>query len=107
MMYEALAEMLSRPQPFISEGELGELREAVSHHVETKAEILEAVEGLMRSTTDPRVRLVLAAAWDDEMGHRELLSSIRDAIAAPKALTEERLWDIVWKDSPWHGAPGG
>jgi len=21
--------------------------------------------------------------------------------------TEEEIWDAVWRDSPWHGAPGG
>lgn len=47
------------------------------------------------------------AIYDDEQKHHKLLLDIKDKIAKRETLTEDVLWDLIWKDSPWHGAPGG
>jgi len=50
---------------------------------------------------------VLEAIYSDELEHHKLLVSIKRNIAEKEKFGEEELWDMVWKESPWHGAPGG
>jgi hypothetical protein len=53
------------------------------------------------------VKLLISAIADDESRHHKLLLDIKEKIAKPETLTEDILWEMIWKDSPWHGTPGG
>jgi hypothetical protein len=56
---------------------------------------------------DPRVKLLLMAIHHDELAHHKILVSIQENIVKALTLTEKELWDLIWKDSLWHGTPGG
>ena len=107
LLYKSIAELLARTQPFISVEELREVSAVIERHVETEAKMLEEAKRLLESTNDPRVKLLVAAIADDEAEHHALLFSVKKRIAELETLTEQVLWDMVWRDSPWHGAPGG
>lgn len=107
IMYRALRELLSTPQPFISEEDLKAISSTIRKHIETEALMLEEARRLLAVSNDPRVKLVMAAIADDEVKHHEVLKSIEKRIAELETLTEELYWNMVWKDSPWHGTPGG
>lgn len=107
MIYKALSELVSNPQPFITEKEFENIRKVISNHIETEAKMLKVVDELLHEAEDSRVKLLLAAIRDDEVKHHALLASIRDKLASLETLTEQKLWDMVWKESPWHGTPGG
>lgn len=107
VFYRAIADALSRAQPFIKEEELKEISEVIEKHIETEAKMLEEARQLLQSTSDPRAKLLLAAIVEDEAKHHALLVSVKKRIAEPEAFTEETMWDMVWKESPWHGTPGG
>lgn len=106
-MYRALHELLTNPQPFISEEDLKLIAKTIKKHVETEVMMLEEARKLLASSSDPRVKLVMAAIADDEAKHHELLKSIEKRIAKLETLTEEIYWNMIWRDSPWHGTPGG
>jgi len=53
-----------------------------------------------------RIKLSLSAIYEDGNKHHKLLN-VRDKLAKAEAFEEPDLWDAVWKDSPWYGAPGG
>jgi len=42
-----------------------------------------------------------------KLGIANYYSVLKKNIAEESALTEEVFWNMVWKDSSWHGAPGG
>lgn len=107
LMYKAVVELVSRTQPFISEKEYREIAEAVSKHIETEIKMLEKAKSVASSSEDPRVKLLVFAIVDDESRHHKLLLSIKNNVARAETLTEELLWQMIWKDSPWHGTPGG
>lgn len=44
---------------------------------------------------------------DDEVRHHKLLLSLQKKIAEAETLTEADVWEMVWKDVAYHGAPGG
>jgi len=107
LMYRAIADLLSRQQPAISEEDLKGISEAVERHIETEAKMLEEAKKLLAGSDDPRVKLIVAAIADDESKHHAVLVSIKKRIAEAETLKEYMVWDLIWRDSPWHGAPGG
>lgn len=107
MVYKAIVELITRYQPTISQEEFERLAEEISKHIETEAKMIEMTKGLMEQFKDPRVKLLLAAIHDDELEHHKVLTSIRDRIASEYMVSEEDVWNTIWRDSPWHGTPGG
>lgn len=107
LMYKAVMELVSRTQPFLSEEEYKEIAGVISKHIDTEIKMLKKAKDIASSSEDPRARLLISAIIDDESRHHKLLLSIKNNIAKAETFTEESLWQMIWKDSPWHGAPGG
>lgn len=107
IFYAALAKLVGDIQPMITEEELRIIKEGLEKHIETEAEMIEFTRRLAGETSDPRQKLIFLAIYEDEVKHHKILLDIHRNIAEKEAFTEEQLWDSVWKDSPWHGAPGG
>jgi rubrerythrin len=107
MMYEAILQLTSQIQPFIALEELKNIATIISKHIETELKMLEEARKLLSTSQDPRIKLLVAAIADDEAKHHALLLAIKENMAEEETLTEQVYWDLVWKDSPWHGTPGG
>jgi rubrerythrin len=106
-MYKAVIEVLESTQPFISEEDLKRVTVSINQHIETEIKMLNIALSIASEAKDPRVKLLISAIADDESRHHKLLLNIKEKIAKPETLTEDILWEMIWKDSPWHGTPGG
>ncbi len=107
VMYEALTRIISETQPALSSNELETISEAVKKHIETEAKMIELTEKLLKEIGDPKIKLILAAIHDDEVKHHKILLDVKKNIAEKEIISEQELWDALWKDSPWHGGSGG
>ncbi len=107
LLYRAIAVILSEVQPFISEEDLKRVAATIEKHIRLESLMLEKAKEILLKVGDPRVKLLVASIADDESRHHKLLLSIKTGIAEAETLTESMVWDLVWKESPWHGAPGG
>jgi len=107
MFYNSLVEFLSAIQPVITEEEYRLISSTIDEHIETEKEMIEKTRKFLSEAGDPRLKLVLEAIYRDEVEHHKLLASIKKNIAEREKFGEEELWDMVWKESPWHGTPGG
>lgn len=105
--YRAILSLLKETLPLISEDDLNQIKEEIKQHIETEARMLEITKNLLNKAEDPRLKLILAALYQDENNHHKLLIDIERNIAKKETFTEADYWEAVWKDSPWHGAPGG
>ncbi|RLG80151.1 MAG: ferritin-like domain-containing protein [Thermoprotei archaeon] len=106
-MYRALVDLLARPQPVLTGEEYRLIAESIDAHIKVEKEMISLVREALGKTEDPRLRVILSAIYDDELKHHSLLVSLKKNIAEREVMSEEELWDAVWKESPWHGAPGG
>ncbi|MEL9940909.1 MAG: ferritin-like domain-containing protein [Ignisphaera sp.] len=106
-LYEAIVELLSNPQPILSETELEAIFKEIERHIETEVRMIEVAKKALQESDDARVKLVLSAILSDEVEHHKVLVDIRDNLAKKEAVTEEDIWDLIWRNSPWHGTPGG
>lgn len=107
MLYKSIVKMMTEIPPFISEEDFKRIASRIEDHIKLEKKMIDKAKELMAKTEDPRIKILLAAIMDDEVKHHKLLMDIKSKIAGPETLTEPILWDMVWKDSPWHGTPGG
>ncbi|MEM0005314.1 MAG: ferritin-like domain-containing protein [Ignisphaera sp.] len=107
LFYQAMVELSTRYQPAISQEEFRMLGEEIIRHIETEARMMEVTKELLNRFSDPRLKLLLAAVHDDEVKHHRVLVSIRDNVGGEYVVGEEDMWNAIWRDSPWHGTPGG
>lgn len=91
----------------LREEELKTLKASIEKHLEVEAKMIQLTKEWGEKVEDPRLKMILWAIHEDEVKHHRLLEDIRDKIAKRETFTEDDFWDAVWKDSPWHGTPGG
>jgi len=106
-IYEAIALILTSQYPLISQENLDEINEVIKRHIETEEEMIKVTKELISQVKDPKIKLLLSAIHADEIAHHRVLVSVKENIAKALTLTEDELWNLIWKDSLWHGAPGG
>ena len=99
--------MISSPTPFLTEEEMSRLKEGIGEHIELEAEAIKTYEDLLSKVEQEKMKFLLDYILIDEKRHHELLRSIEKVIIEAETLTEENIWDMFWKYSVFHGAPGG
>jgi len=108
-LYEAMAEILENPQ-LLSVQESEEVLKEVERHIKEEKEAIDELQRLLedkRIRKMPAVKFIVEALLRDELYHHALLKRLHEAVVKPSVFQEEHYWEMVWKDSLWHGTPGG
>jgi ribonucleotide reductase beta subunit family protein with ferritin-like domain len=106
-MYKAAIELLSSVPPALTQAEYDELLKFVKKHIAEEERAILSMEEVMNQVEDEKVKLLLEAIFSDEQRHHKLLSEIMDILVKRETISEEDWWDVLWKNVPFHGAPGG
>jgi rubrerythrin len=106
-MYASAVGLLTRVQPALAQENLDEQSELVEKHIQLEAELIEKINKRLPSIEDKKVKLLLNAILSDERRHHELLKEVLSILVRGETITEEDWWDVLWKNVPFHGAPGG
>lgn len=93
--------------PALTDKEYMELEEITARHVADEEKAIAALDKIMPKIKNKKVKFLLGSVAADERKHHELLHKIMDLVVKKEAITEEDWWDILWKNVPFHGAPGG
>ncbi|MGD8506624.1 MAG: ferritin-like domain-containing protein [Candidatus Bathyarchaeota archaeon] len=93
--------------PAMTEGEFKHLEDVVRWHVENEEKIIERLREAIDKTANDRVKFLLESILADEKRHHDLLNMIMDIIVKGETITDQDWWDVIWKNAPFHGAPGG
>lgn len=107
LLLKALIAHLESRTPFISQEKRDELGDTIREHIELESQAIETYSDLIPKATDPTVKQILLSILEDERRHHLLLQQIFHLVIEKETLTEEDLWELTWKDVPFHGAPGG
>ena len=106
-MYASAVGLLTRVQPALAQEHLDKQRELVEKHIHLEAELIEKISKKLSGIEDKKVKLLLNAILMDEKRHHELLKEVLKILVRGETITEEDWWDVLWKNVPFHGAPGG
>jgi rubrerythrin len=107
LLLKALIAHLESRTPFISHEKRDVLGDAIREHIELESQAIETYSELIPKATDSTVKQILQAILEDERRHHQLLQQIFHLVIEKETLTEDDLWELTWKDVPFHGAPGG
>ena len=106
-MYDAAVKLLTSVSPALTQEHLDKQRDLVEEHIHIEAELIERIGEVIPSIENEKVRLLLNAISMDEKRHHELLKKVLEILVRGETITEEDWWDILWRNVPFHGAPGG
>ena len=106
-MYAAAVKMLTSVSQALTQEHLDKQRELVKEHIRLEVELIERISEIIPNIENEKVRLLLNAILLDEKRHHELLKKILEILVRGETITEEDWWDVLWKNVPFHGAPGG
>jgi len=101
------AEQIVRVAPALTESEFDQLKKVAKWHIENEEKIIKRLEGAIKKTENKRIKFLLRAIAADERRHHLLLDAIMDIIVKGEAITNDEWWEMLWKNVPFHGAPGG
>jgi rubrerythrin len=106
-MYSSAIGLLTGVQQALTQENLDKQRELVEKHIRLEAELIEKISKKMPSIENKKVKLLLNAILTDEKRHHKLLKRVLEILVQGETITEEDWWDVLWKNVPFHGAPGG
>jgi rubrerythrin len=106
-MYSSALNLLTTVPRALSQEQLDRHRSLVEKHIRIEAELIKKINGMLPTVKDKKVRLLLTAILDDEKRHHELLRRVLEILIRGETITEDEWWDILLRNVPFHGAPGG
>jgi len=106
-MYASAVSLLTNVAKALTQENLDMQKDLVEKHVQMEAELIGKIGKMLPSVKDKKVKLLLNAILSDEKRHHELLKKVLEILVKGETITEADWWDILWKDVPFHGAPGG
>jgi rubrerythrin len=101
------AEQIVQVAPALAESEFNELKKVIRWHIENENKVIKRLEEAVKKTENKRIRFLLQAIVADEKRHHQLLDAIMDIVVKGETITDDEWWEMLWKNVPFHGAPGG
>jgi len=105
-IYKAAVDVASVP-PAATEEDFDRLKETVKKHIEYEERTIERLNSVIEKTGNEKVKFLLESIASDEKRHHDLLNKIMSIVVRGETITEEDWWDFLWRNVPFHGAPGG
>jgi len=106
-LYVTAIDLLDKTRRMVPETDIDKIQEEIDFHIKNEARHFDEVKKVMESIDDPRIKMILGLILDDEGKHHRIFQELKNAIISKEALTENIVWDMVWKDAVFHGGPGG
>jgi rubrerythrin len=105
-IYKAAESIVSVGQA-MSENELSKISEVVSWHINAEEKLIGRLNEIITKTFNEKIKFLLEGILADEKRHHELLKKIMETIVKGETITRDEWWEIIWRDVPTHGSPGG
>jgi hypothetical protein len=102
-LYKAAAYIVEGRSLSITDVEYEELEKRLRLHIEKEQEMLDAAKQLMEEVKDERVQKLLIMIYEDELMHHPFMESFLETILKRETITEEDIWDMLFRDLPTHG----
>ncbi len=106
-LLNALIALNTGTTPLISEETTDQLKVNIEKHIELEQQAIETYKTFLKELEDEKEKVVVRAILNDEIRHHQLLKRLHEMIVEKEKLTEQDIWDWTWKDSLFHGSPGG
>ncbi len=106
-LYSSAATLLTTVSKALTQENLDTQKDLVEKHIQMEAELIQKITKVLPTIENKKVKLLLTAILSDEKRHHALLKQVLETLVRGETITEADWWDMLWKDVPFHGAPGG
>jgi rubrerythrin len=106
-LYASAVTLLTNVSPALKQENLDAQRVLVEKHIQMEAELIKKLEKMMPTIENKKVKFLLDAILTDERRHHAMLKMVLEIIVHGETITEADWWELLWKNVPFHGAPGG
>lgn len=106
-MYASAVRLMTTVSKALTQENLDKQKNLVERHIQMEADLIKKISKVLPTVKDNKVKLLLSAILEDEKRHHGLLKQILEILVKGETITEADWWDIIWKDVPFHGSPGG
>ena len=106
-LYSAAVTLLTNVSQALKQENLDAQRALVEKHIQMEAELIKKLEKMMPTIENSKVKFLLNAILTDERRHHAMLKMVLEIIVHGETITEADWWELLWKNVPFHGAPGG
>jgi rubrerythrin len=106
-LYASAVTLLTNVSPALKQENLDAQRALVEKHIQMEAELIKKLEKMMPVIENSKVKFLLNAILTDERRHHAMLKTVLEIIVHGETITEADWWELLWKNVPFHGAPGG
>ena len=106
-MYASAVRLMTTVSKAMTQENLDKQKDLVERHIQMEADLIKKISKILPTVKDNKVKLLLSAILEDEKRHHVLLKQILEILVKGETITEADWWDIIWKDVPFHGSPGG
>ncbi len=106
-MYASAVKLLTGVSQALTQEHLDKQRDLVKEHIRIEADLIKRISEVIPNVENEKVRLLLNAILLDEKRHHKLLKEVLKILVRGETITDEDWWNVLWKNVPFHGAPGG
>lgn len=106
-IYSSAITLLTTVPQALSQEQLDKQIELANKHIRIEAELIKKITDMLPLVENEKIKLLLSAVLADEKRHHELLKKVLEILVRGETITDDDLWDALWKNVPFHGAPGG
>ena len=106
-LYSSAVALLTNVSQALTQENLDAQRALVEKHIRLEAELIKKLEKMMPTIENKKVAFLLDAILTDERRHHAMLKTVLEIIVHGETITEADWWELLWKNVPFHGAPGG
>ena len=106
-LYASAVALLTNVSQALTQENLDAQRALVEKHIQMEAELIKKLEKMMPAIENSKVKFLLNAILTDERRHHAMLKMVLEIIVHGETITEADWWELLWKNVPFHGAPGG
>jgi rubrerythrin len=106
-LYAAATVLLTNVSQALTQENLDAQKAVVEKHIRMEAELIRKIGKVLPTVENEKVKFLLNAILSDEKRHHALLKMVLELLVKGETITEADWWDLLWKDAPFHGAPGG
>lgn len=106
-MYASAVRLITTVSKALTQENLDKQKDLVEKHIQMEAELIKKIGKVLPTIKDSKVKLLLKAILEDEKRHHGLLKEVLEILVKGETITEADWWDVIWKDVPFHGSPGG
>ena len=106
-LYAAAKVLLTKVSPAIQQENLDTQIRLVEKHIHLEENLIQKLEKIIPTIQNNKVNFLLNSILSDEKRHHILLKQVLDIIVHGETITEDDWWQLLWKNVPFHGAPGG